>query len=288
MAGQSLTSIYSLPPTARQPLLGFLTNSVITLTFGAQPAIERFLRLVYRAYTGMAMPYEAFIVSSTRRVDQHLSAPSDSIAFFAYSQLDVHPADIIYLTPGQSGWTTPAAPCCVVDIIAHNPSLVIPSRLFVPHAGTGRMEAFLQRTDMLPLFFTRMDGGVGVRIDSSADFNMLFDVPTRITAHSLKVILHLLNYPSMERQIQLRTATAEPHVYSRRLARLVAHKVFQFIRDAERENANIVHWMHPRWKMGSGAGYIGIGDIELLGVVFVSQGKVTPLLRVRSDFVFVV
>lgn len=186
----SLLSIDSLAPATRQQLLDFYAHSVITLTFGAQIAIERMLRLVHRAYTRIDISYDVFLNWSTRRVERPHGVPSDSIAFYAYDSLKVHPADLFVLYPAQSGWPE-AASCCVIDVFTDNPSLVIPSRLFIPHEGTGRMEAFLQRTDMLPIFFTRTDGRVGVRIDSNANFDMLWDVPTRISALSLKVVLHV-------------------------------------------------------------------------------------------------
>ena len=43
-------------------------------------------------------------------------------------------------------------------------------------------------------------------------------------------------------------------------------------------------WENVRWRFGTGRGYISIADVHLLGIVFVSPGKITPLLEVRSDF----
>ncbi|VDC05489.1 unnamed protein product [Peniophora sp. CBMAI 1063] len=263
-------------------MFNLLANSVTALSFGLQPALERALRFMQPAWNH-TVQFEAFVASSTFRVGQLPGVPSNSIAFFAYPELHIDPTDTFLIATGPHGWFNLY---CSIDIIAENPALIIPSRLFVPHEGSRRMEAFLQRTDMLPIFFSRTGGGVGVRIDSNVDFDMLLDVPTRITAHSLKVILHLLNYTPNEKQIQLRTAAGSPNVSSRRLARLVAAKVSHFVREAERENPTITQWADPRWRMGSGPGYIGSGDIVLLGIVFVSQGKITPLLRVRGDFVF--
>lgn len=53
---------------------------------------------------------------------------------------------------------------------------------------------------------------------------------------------------------------------------------------AQEQNKTMAHWVAPRWKFGSGPGYITAADVQLLGVVFVSPGKITPLLQVRSDF----
>ena len=113
--------------------------------------------------------------------------------------------------------------------------------------------------------------------------------------------MELLNYSLYEGQIQLRSSTAG-NVSERRLARLIGSKVRNCIevcfaprfsaqwilnserKTAQKQNAMMLRWQDRRWRFGSGPGYIGVGDIQLLGVVFVSPGKVTPLLRVRTDF----
>ncbi|KZV66146.1 hypothetical protein PENSPDRAFT_655153, partial [Peniophora sp. CONT] len=43
-------------------------------------------------------------------------------------------------------------------------------------------------------------------------------------------------------------------------------------------------WVYRRWRIGSQDGYISAKDVILLGVVFVSPGRVMPLLQVRTDF----
>ena len=123
----------------------------------------------------------------------------------------------------------------------------------------------------------------------------------------LKTVAHLhmqlLNYLPFEEQIQLRsTAHSAGKVPLRRLARLVAAKVrsclkvcivpiwmtcrslMPFEQKAEEQNAAIADWKFPRWIFGSSAGCIRVSDVILLGVVFVSPGKITPLLQVRSDY----
>ncbi|VDC00456.1 unnamed protein product [Peniophora sp. CBMAI 1063] len=277
---------HSLPPIARASMFELLANSVISLTFGPLSALARVFRFIYPAYyadpNANIVPFNIFVLLSGIRATLTPGLPRNSIAFFAYEELKLHPVDTTSLL--EPGWEYMRY--CIIDMIAENPHLIIPSRLFVPYEGTNRAETSLQRTDMLPVFFFRSDGGVGVRIDSSTDFDMLLDVPTRITAKSLKVVLQFLDYSLNEKQIQLRPTAARPAASSRHLARLVASKVSYLIKDAAAENAGIMQWANRRWRVGSGAGYIGVGDVELLGIVFVSQGKVTPLLRVRSDFVF--
>ncbi|VDB98589.1 unnamed protein product [Peniophora sp. CBMAI 1063] len=205
--------------------------------------------------------------------------------FFAYHELCIDTSDTLWIT--QPNHTL--ALYCIADMLAIYPSHVIPSRLFIPYGpGTIRRDLALQRTDMLPIFFRRTDGGVGITIhNADISVNALLDDPTRITATSLKVFLHLINYSPIERQIQLRTSSTSPQSISvQRLARLVASKVCCFWRTAEAENNTITDWNDPRWMVGPGAGRMNVGDIILLGIAFVSPGKVTPLLQVRPDFVF--
>ena len=122
----------------------------------------------------------------------------------------------------------------------------------------------------------------------------------KTVAHSY---MQLVNYLPFEEQIQLRpTAPSTGKVPLRRLARLVAAKVrsclkvcivpiwivcrslMPFEQKAEEQNSAIADWKSPRWIFGSSAGCIRVSDIILLGVVFVSPGKITPLLQVRSDY----
>ncbi|VDB98846.1 unnamed protein product [Peniophora sp. CBMAI 1063] len=272
--------------TASRNFLSSLhTGSVMTQTFGTDSTLERVHRLVSSAYAHNVL-YETFLSCSTIRTYQVPGAHHGLVIFFAYQELNVHPTDKLWINTAHLGLP---APYCIVDIIVENPTRVVPSRLFIPYEGTHRSEVALQQTDMLPLFFVRSDGGVGIRVDdASMRLDVLPDGPTRIHAHSLKVVLHLVNYELDERQIQLRTSPLAPNISIRRLARLIASKVRCFLKKAERDNATLARWEDPRWKIGSGVGCIGAEDVMLLGIVFVSPGKVTPLLRVRDDYVFTI
>ena len=77
----------------------------------------------------------------TRVVQQQPGVPQNSVVFFAYKELNVDPADVVQIFTAQLGWQ----PYCITDIIVANPALIIPSRLFIPHQGSRRREAFLQR-----------------------------------------------------------------------------------------------------------------------------------------------
>ena len=109
-------------------------------------------------------------------------ASTSALWIFAYDQLAAREADKVWL------WNSP---WCIIDITTVDTTHVIPSHLFTPYAGTSRHDSILNRTDMLPIFFKRLDGGIGVRIAGDADYNTLPDIPTRISRSSLKVFLHV-------------------------------------------------------------------------------------------------
>ncbi|VDB99982.1 unnamed protein product [Peniophora sp. CBMAI 1063] len=255
-------------------------NSVIARSFNIGTALERVRRLgltVHRR-TNSTTSLDHFIISSLGNAWMP-GLPPRCIALCTYSALPLHDSDQAIPDPFGVGWQLSYS---AVDLTSHEPELIVPQHLFTPFEGTKRSESALQRTDMLLLFFTRSDGGVGVRVAADADYEAIPDTPTRVSATSLKVTLRLLNYSLVERQIQLRSPNAK--VSARRLARLVAAKVRSCIEHAERENATISHWNDPRWKSGTTGECIKAGDVILIGLIFVSPGKVTPLLSLRSDY----
>ncbi|VDC02996.1 unnamed protein product [Peniophora sp. CBMAI 1063] len=255
-------------------LQDFLLSGAFARTFGAAAALDRL---------------KQFALATYHPLGHHLSylyvplglppAPGSAVLLQAQAGINADTTEI-QLPNGY------LMPFCTIDIIAVRPSHIVPSRLYTPYAGTRRNRSSLQRTDKVPIFFRGVDGGVGVRISSNADFHNLPDTPTRISASSLKVVLNLLNYKPYERQIRPRLPSMAGNVTVRRLACLVAMKVRHCLRIAAKENAKISHWESLRWRFGTGPGYINVVDVRLLGVVFVSTGKITPLLEVRSDFVF--
>ena len=52
----------------------------------------------------------------------------------------------------------------------------------------------------------------------------------------------------------------------------------------ERQGFGRTEWADSRWRVGSRMGHINAGDVVLLGVAFVSSGRVMPLLRVEPGF----
>ncbi|KZV65101.1 hypothetical protein PENSPDRAFT_756765 [Peniophora sp. CONT] len=232
-------------------LVDLLSNSIISQTFGIEAAISRCIRFVRPACTHL-LDYHHYL-SYSFNVMPLQNSTTRAILFLAYNELEVQDVDKIW-----DGFT----PWCVLDMVTEYPTHIIPSRLFIPYAGTLRCEGVLEHTDMIPIFLDEWTA-----------------------ASSLKVVLNLLNYLPYETQIQLRSS-AIGNISVRRLARLVASKVICCLKRAEEQNATMRHWEAPRWVFGSSSGLINAADVVLLGVVFVLPGKITPLLQVREDAMF--
>lgn len=164
-------------------------------TFGLPAAVERARRFVRPAHSHSGLAYDVFLNSSFA-LPLSLGLSPNIIVFFAYNELGAHESDKHWTVSTQPGVYIP---WCVLDFTTNHPSHIIPSRLFVPYLGTLRCETTLGCTDMLPIFFKRADGDIGVFVDENADFNVVLDNPTRISATSLKVVLNVgffFSYPS--------------------------------------------------------------------------------------------
>ncbi|VDC07337.1 unnamed protein product [Peniophora sp. CBMAI 1063] len=263
-------------------------SSFLSLSFGPDVAWERANRFVYASYTrwhppGIVPhdPSQALFAP----IQPSFGVPSHSILFAISTALStLHFSDIRWQS--HDGGQT-FSRYCTLDMIAPSPSHVIPSRIFRPYNGTRRRgAATMENTDMLPIFFTQTNGlRVGVSIAESADLSVIPDVPTRITRSTVKVLLHLRNYGLEETQVRLRNNTTGPNVTARQLARQVAAATRIIIRKAAAKEVTLMTWEDARWRFGSGPGCIRIEDVEVVGVIFVSPGKVTPMLQLRPDFV---
>ena len=52
----------------------------------------------------------------------------------------------------------------------------------------------------------------------------------------------------------------------------------------ETSSVGRTEWQDSRWKIGTEPGRISIYDVILLGIAWVSPGRVMPLLQVKPDF----
>ena len=76
---------------------------------------------------------------------------------------------------------------CILDIRVPDPAHIIPATIIVPYSQQPtRIDAELDKTDMLPMWFWQANGSLGVPI-SANNFDVLPDKFTRVNASSLKV-----------------------------------------------------------------------------------------------------
>ena len=54
--------------------------------------------------------------------------------------------------------------------------------------------------------------------------------------------------------------------------------------DCEAANMGRTNWPDEQWRIGTRPGHISQSDVIILGIVYVSPGRVMPLLQLRADF----
>lgn len=167
-------------------------HTVLNLTFGPEVAGDRALRQVLpmAERANKQMPLQEVVIRSYCRPNYmgqlpH-GMPAGAIAFMVHENSGVHPRDVIEAIDtahnARSRW-------CILDIRVADPSLIIPATILMPYSQQPtRLNAELDRTDMLPLWFWQNNGTLGVPI-SATNLDCLPDKPTRIEATSLKVAI---------------------------------------------------------------------------------------------------
>ncbi|KZV64716.1 hypothetical protein PENSPDRAFT_757020 [Peniophora sp. CONT] len=263
-------------------------TSVIAISFGLDRARERAARFMRQAYTkyvdnGGDLPAAVFLPLCL--ITPGMLYPQ-RIWFSARDGLGLHytapySVDIIDWSINEQR----PMPYHLLDIITTRPELIIPSRLAIPFENTRRSEPELQRTYMLPTYFTRSDGGTGVRLWApEQDFGLISDASTALSAQTLYVHLHLYNYGQapLPVQIRLRRSMHVSNASTQQLARHMCRAVRSLISSIIETATFHAEVGREQWRFGHG--YIGIDDIIVLGFVHVSPGRVTPLLALRENF----
>ncbi|VDB83011.1 unnamed protein product [Peniophora sp. CBMAI 1063] len=275
------------PPTILNFLREQHADTLLRHSFGSDVVIIRAYWHARRACQWEpddVVRFYQFLTSSYGRTSRFPTS-STFVSFPAYDKLELDGADTREVLFALSQGRQTLLPICDVDMSVADPRLVIRQHYQFPYAVSGwrRCERELEKTDMLPLFFMRRDGGVGVPITEEGIDNAIMDSPTRIRATSLKVVTHLVGYPQKNSQIQLpRLQTGIlPYIPSAKLAALVAGRVRAYIL----EIMDTVLPSEGNHTVGTRPGQIGIGDVVLCGVIFVSRGRIMPLLQVQPHSV---
>ncbi|KZV66149.1 hypothetical protein PENSPDRAFT_100091 [Peniophora sp. CONT] len=270
-------------------------NTVLNLVFGREVAGDRASRFAF-IMASRAMPQDVVIDIFVSRsywrpggsAQYPYRIPTGAITFAVHSTSLVHAGDVIHVEAYDHRHANTRL--CILDVRVTCPTRIIPATILVPYVESSiRLNRELDRTDMLPMWFWNGDGTLGVPI-TSGSFDSQSNTATRVEVASLKVALWWRGYDCIEKQIQLRSnpSLGQPrtNVTFRRLASLVSGAVRNAMSTYERTSAGRAEWNGRRWRIGAGPGQISASDVMLLGIVFVSHGRVMPLLQVRPDFVF--
>ncbi|VDC05367.1 unnamed protein product [Peniophora sp. CBMAI 1063] len=265
--------------------------TVLKCTFGDDVALDRAERFVFAAADRAIQAGQTEDVFVSRSYYSWRAAeyapyglPPDAIGFDASHAGQTSASDVFETLPDALGLPFPR--WCILDVRVPDPTRIIPARMLNLYLSQPiRSQSELQRTDMLPVWFWNNDGSLGIPI-TAPTFDRIPDIPTRIHATSLKVGFWWHNYGPLEKQIQLRTKESRKDtsgycVSLRRLATATCKAVKNAM--AVYENGDIVtgrtQWEELRWRIGTGPGCVSVRDVVLLGLVYVSPGRVMPLLR---------
>lgn len=173
----------------------------------------------------------------------------------------------------------------------HYEGRVIAQNLFVPFAGTAREKTEREKNRPLtrPRFLINKEGGVGIPLADivGGDLSALqgYDAPMG-DRYSVKLDIWLGGYRRWEKQIQTRddTAARKPITFEK-LVTHVANRVKDFLESGERDTTRP---MDLEWTIKGmnqtveEAHEISVENLALIGVTFVSQGAIMPILQRMS------
>ncbi|KZV66128.1 hypothetical protein PENSPDRAFT_755920 [Peniophora sp. CONT] len=281
-------------------LLNYVHNqSVVSLALCSSDTVaDRILRLAHRSWKAAPGPqvptFDAYLRAAyTHRgslppIASRYGLPVGAIVFFAYQEANFHETDIVWIRDDDMPEAYRWRRWVVMDIIAQHPHLIIPFHgPFIPYSGNAaRMEAALNKMDVLPVWFTQTNQTVGVPV--TGDIQALLPhnrVFGRSQAHTVKIKFSWPGYQHCDKQVRLiRAGQARTSVSVARLAQLVASSVHNFMGEASASGPTF--GSPGKWRIGIQQGQINVHDVILLGIAFVSEGAAIPLLQVRPGFVF--
>ncbi|KZV69907.1 hypothetical protein PENSPDRAFT_735057 [Peniophora sp. CONT] len=161
----------------------------------------------------------------------------------------------------------------------------IPFTLYTPYAdpeNPGRSSAIQDRVSPIPILFFQEGGSLGFPIEASADCKAVVrllggdhKLVNLETKSSLTVRFGWQDYPADE--CRIRGTEGSPLNNVSRLAMLTAGAVRNFMARIS-ENRPVYGAAPPQWRIGTRDGEINVRNVLLLGVLFVSEGSVMPLL----------
>lgn len=249
--------------TSRDLLRHVHHGSVMSLALGqTDVVVDRILRFAHRSWkaaTGpQALPtFDAYVQAAyTHRGSLPPSPgpyglPPNAIFFFAYNEAGFHESDIVWIRDDDMHPAYRWRRWVLMDVIAPQPHLIIPfHEPFIPyHGNAARMEAALNKMDVLPVWFTQVNRSIGVPVTGDIQALLPHDrLFGRSQAHTIKIkfsvcqmhcsaiqpltlaIRQWPGYKACDKQVRLlRAGQARASVSVARLAQLVASSVHNFM-----------------------------------------------------------
>ncbi|KZV70705.1 hypothetical protein PENSPDRAFT_752367 [Peniophora sp. CONT] len=215
-------------------------SSVLSAVFGLDFAVKHALShalcmwaVERHAFFNSCVDLESFIRASYHDLAEPNYTPGglpvNSIPFFAWGTFTL---DAYTFQAHSASWWY------LLDMVAPDPSRIIPSTLFIPYASTSavRSDNAVKGFERTPLWFICHDGSLGVPVDVEDDRPFLWHGEKdfrRSDGTWRKTTKIKISWPGYddgwEKQIRLESDTGDRSIG--RLAGLVAHKVCDFIRN---------------------------------------------------------
>ncbi|KZV65822.1 hypothetical protein PENSPDRAFT_737441 [Peniophora sp. CONT] len=186
-------------------------DTVLKCAFGSDVALKRTRDFIFRLANRAnqeGLPVDIFTARSYWGMPDALGQlrsglPAGAISFTVDDESDIGSSDTIETEPTSPGEARRSY--AILDVRVTDPARIIPATVLAPYPNQpGRQRVEMSKTDLLPLWFWRETGGLGIRITAHS-FDCLTDKPSRIQGTSLKVGFWWRNYGTLEKQIQLRT-----------------------------------------------------------------------------------
>ncbi|KZV71373.1 hypothetical protein PENSPDRAFT_734132, partial [Peniophora sp. CONT] len=144
-------------------------TSVLSAAFGLDFAVKHAFDHAFSLWTAENaassdswVNLEDFVRASYHDLNEQDHAPHglppNSIPFFAWGT---------FIRDGYTYQARSASWWYMLDMVAPNPSLIIPSTLFIPYVKTSavRSENVVKSFKRTPIWFVRSDGGLGVSVE---------------------------------------------------------------------------------------------------------------------------
>ncbi|VDC06266.1 unnamed protein product [Peniophora sp. CBMAI 1063] len=269
-----------------------LHGSILVAAFGFNFAYKRTLAHASRAWleesasapNGTWGSFEDFVDASYSDLLESDGKPkgliSISIPFYAWATFKFGFGAYAFQASSAGWWY-------LMDMKTEDTRLIIPLKIFEPYnlkPGV-RQENVMKEVDLRPLWCICRDGTLGVpvigELPELCRGNEAFERADGSPRKTMKVKINWPGYAPSDKQIRPLSDKGDRSI--KRLMTLVAGKVCAFL-DEHATACTAKMGTEAAYVIGTQTGEISSRDVLLLGIVIVSEGAATPILRLRDDF----